>query len=85
VNSISTRAPNFSSCIDEVVANGTANVVIDLADLTFIDSTGIAALVDYHQRLNASGQRLRVVNVGVQPAGVLDLIGLSETLTDDDP
>jgi anti-sigma B factor antagonist len=78
-------APHFSSCTDDVVANGTANVVIDLADLTFIDSTGVAALVDIHQRLIASSRRLRVVNVGVQPAGFFDLTGLSETLTSDDP
>jgi anti-sigma B factor antagonist/stage II sporulation protein AA (anti-sigma F factor antagonist) len=77
-------APQFSSCADEVVAHGIANVVIDLAGLTFIDSSGIAALVDLHRLLNASGRRLRVVNVGVQPAGVFDLTGLRETLTDDD-
>ena len=76
-------APHFSSCTDEVVANGTENVVIDLAGLTFIDSTGVAALVDCHQRLKASGRRLRVINIGVQPACVFDLAGLSETLTED--
>jgi anti-sigma B factor antagonist len=78
-------ASHFSSRIDEVVANGTANAVIDLADVTFIDSTGIAGLVEFHHCLDASGRRLRVVNVGVQPAVVFDLTGLSETLTDDDP
>jgi anti-sigma B factor antagonist len=76
-------ASHFSSCTDEVVANGTGSVVIDLADLTFIDSTGVAALVDCHQRLNASGRRLRVVNAGGQPAGVFDMVGLRETFTDD--
>ena len=74
-------APRFSSCTDEVVANGTGSVVIDLADLTFIDSTGVAALVGFHQRLNAFGRRLSVINVGVQPAGVFDMAGLSQTFS----
>ena len=59
--------------------------MIDLSDLTFIDSTGVAALVDCHQRLNASGRRLCVINVGIQPAGVFDMAGLSETLTERGP
>jgi hypothetical protein len=40
-----------------VIANGTGSVVIDLADLSSIDSTGIAA-GRRHQRLNASGRRM---------------------------
>ncbi len=76
---------HFSLCTDEVVASGTGSVVIDLADLTFIDSTGVAALVDCHQRLDATGRRLRVINVGVQPAGVFGMAGLTEILTEGGP
>jgi anti-anti-sigma factor len=78
-------APYFSSCTHDVVVNGTGSLVIDVADLTFIGSTGVAALVDSHQRLNASGRRLRVINIGVQPAGVFDMAGLSETFTEGGP
>ena len=85
VSSISTPLPCLSLCSDEVVANGTGSVVIDIADLTFIDSTGVAVLVDCHQHLNASGRRLRLVNFGVQSAGVFDMAGLSETVTEGGP
>jgi anti-sigma B factor antagonist len=78
-------ASHFSSCTDEMVVDGTASVVIDLADLTFIDSAGVAALVDCHQRLNASGRRLRVINIECPASPGLDMAGLRETLTGGGP
>jgi anti-sigma B factor antagonist len=69
----------FSSCANEAIDADAGTVVIDLADLTFIDSTGVAALLATHQRLRGAGRSLRVVNVGPQPAGVFDMTGLSST------
>jgi anti-anti-sigma factor len=69
----------FSLCAKEAIDSDAGTVVIDLAGLTFIDSTGVAALLETHQRLSAAGRSLRVVNVGPQPAGVFDMTGLSGT------
>ena len=53
------------------------DVVIDLADVTFIDSTAIQALVRGQRTLAANRQRLRLVNPATVVTRVLDLTGLA--------
>ena len=67
----------FSARANAAMDVDAAVVVIDLADLTFIDSTGVAALLELHHRLSAAGRSLRVVNVGRQPASVFAMTGLT--------
>lgn len=65
----------------EASADGEA-ITIDLRELEFIDSTGIAILVAAHRRANAAGEsRLRFVRshaTGVQR--VMDVTGLEKEL-----
>jgi anti-anti-sigma factor len=51
-------------------------LILDLSELTFIDSTGLAILMEYHTKTRASGGHL--ILVGVQPtvARVLGISGL---------
>ena len=56
------------------------NVTIDFSDVTFCDSSGIAALVGLYHRLDATGHRVRVVNVHPAIARVFELCGLVEPL-----
>jgi anti-sigma B factor antagonist len=55
-------------------------LILDLSELTFIDSTGLAILVEYHAKTQASGGRL--ILAGVQPpvARVLGISGLNGRL-----
>ena len=72
------NAPTFSSELHRLEAGGMP-LRIDLGELEFIDSTGIAILVGAHQRL---GDRLTVVasrSDGV--TRVLALTGLDERLS----
>ena len=43
------------------IGDGVAGVVIDLRELTFLDSSGLHTLVDAKRRATASGQRLVLV------------------------
>ena len=59
----------------EPVVKGKQRLVLDLSELTFIDSSGIRALLELANRLNgAAALELSNVPVGVQR--VLDIIGL---------
>jgi anti-sigma B factor antagonist len=40
---------------------GSATLVVDLSDLTFMSSAGLALLVTHHERCAEQGSRLRVV------------------------
>jgi anti-sigma B factor antagonist len=75
-------APQFAVGANEAANHSAPTVVIDLAQLTFIDSTGVAALLELHHRLSAAGRALRVVNVGQQPASVFAMTGLTGSALD---
>jgi anti-sigma B factor antagonist len=56
-------------------------VVLDLTDLTFIDSTGLAILVEYHEKARAAGGRLILLAPRAAVLRILDITGLDERLT----
>lgn len=62
--------------------SGEESLTIDMSELEFIDSTGIAVLVAAHRRANGSGEvRLRFIRsraIGVQR--VMDVTGLEKEL-----
>jgi anti-sigma B factor antagonist len=72
-------SPAFEAELDKVPE--TAEIIVDLRELAFIDSTGISALVRAHQRSQQAGGSLTVVTSGEgQVFGLLQLTGLHERL-----
>lgn len=55
-------------------------VLVDLADLTFLDSSGVHCLVVAHQAARQTGGRLYVDNAAGTVAAVLDLTGVGALL-----
>jgi anti-anti-sigma factor len=62
-------------------------VILDLRDVTFIDSSGLSVIVASHQQMRAAEGRLAVVVTRPSPVlRLFELCGLTETLTiTDDP
>jgi anti-anti-sigma factor len=62
------------------------SILIDLSELTFIDSVGIGLLVRWHAQLAASGGRLRLRGIAGQVRQVFLITAMLEhfTLEDDD-
>jgi anti-sigma B factor antagonist len=57
-------------------------LVVDLSAVTFIDSSGLGAILQAHRRLSRQGRRVTVVvPKGSAAAVVLELAGLSSVLT----
>ena len=78
-----TAVESFRSCVEGAVdSNGGGDVVVDLGDLAFIDSTGISALLVMRRRLQGQGRELRVANVSAGAARVFELTGLTAVFTD---
>lgn len=68
---------DFRAALWDAAREGAAAVVVDLSHVSFIDSSGLGALVELHNRLRRSGRRLAVVTPGGSaPAVLLDLAGL---------
>lgn len=55
-------------------------VVVDVRDLTFIDSTGLGVLVKAHQAAREHGRRFGLVRAEGQVGRLLILTGLAEEL-----
>jgi anti-sigma B factor antagonist len=56
-------------------------VFVDMAGLTFIDSSGVHGLVTAHHAARQAGGRLYVVNAGGTVAAVLDVTGIGALLS----
>jgi anti-anti-sigma factor len=72
--------PDIDELLSSSCSNGFSGVRIDLRDLTFIDSSGLRALVMAKQRAAEHGTKL---SIAPGPAGVMrvfELVGLLEQL-----
>ncbi|MFC8192847.1 STAS domain-containing protein [Cellulomonas sp. NPDC057328] len=66
--------------VDRVVEAGDAVVVVDLTDTSFMDSSGLGALVGGLRRARAAGGDLRIACVGAQVMTVLRLTTMDRVL-----
>ena len=73
-------APELTGVLGKIIEDGPQEVVLDFSGLSFIDSSGIAALVDSQQRLSEQSRRLSIH--GAQPGAVrvFEIAGLVDFL-----
>ncbi|MFG1778011.1 STAS domain-containing protein [Micromonospora sp. NPDC049051] len=76
-------APELNAAIDRLVDAGKRRLLVDLTDLTFCDSTGIAAFVRGDNRVAADGGWLRVTGARGRVDRLLQVTGLAEVLRHD--
>lgn len=62
--------------LDELVARRTERLVIDLSELTHLDSSGVGVLISTFKRLRAAGRELVVIGARDQPLAVLKALRL---------
>lgn len=75
------NAATLAAELERAEAEGANPITVDMRELEFIDSTGIAVLVAAHRRANADDEQLRFVRsraIGVQR--VMDVTGLEKEL-----
>jgi anti-anti-sigma factor len=76
-------APQLEERVLSAVREPSAEaVVLDLRELTFMDSTGVRSIVAAHQAAQQSGARLRVVRPAPDSAvsRVIEISGIDEAL-----
>ncbi|MGA2926839.1 MAG: STAS domain-containing protein [Solirubrobacteraceae bacterium] len=72
---------DFRVALTEAAQAATHGVVVDLSEVSFIDSSGLGALVELYQRLRREERQLAVVAPGGTAAAVLlNLTGLQTRL-----
>jgi anti-sigma B factor antagonist len=73
-------APAFKDLVEETVAAGRARIVVDLGEVTFIDSSGLGALIAGLKTARQAGGDLRIADVPEQVMTVLRLTNLDRVL-----
>jgi len=74
--------PELRGHVDEVLAEtAVTGIVLDLSEVTFLDSTGIGALINCRSRAHQAGKTLRVANPRGLVREVLTLTNVLPMLT----
>jgi anti-sigma B factor antagonist len=73
-------APQLESALDPVVAQGPHEVVLDFTSLSFVDSSGVAVLVNTQHRLAEQGRTLSISGAGPNAMKVFEIAGLVDFL-----
>ena len=68
-----------SDTLDQALAEN-RDTILDLSDISFMDSTGIRTMVGVHNRLNEAGKRLRLVVPPGPVARIIEITGLTGAL-----
>jgi anti-sigma B factor antagonist len=66
--------------LDRLLASGANQVVVDLRELEFMDSTGLSVLINAHQRAQQAGARLSLIKGPPQVQRLLSLTGVADRI-----
>jgi len=73
-------APRPKAAVQDSVGSGRNRLVVDLAGVTFVDSSGLGALVGGLKTARQAGGDLRIAGAGEQVAMVLEMTNLNRVL-----
>ncbi len=71
-------APVLEQRLSELVESGVREIILDVAELTFVDTTGLATLVRTAQRLGPAEGRLRLRAPRPNVRKTLEITGLDQ-------
>lgn len=68
-------APRLLTLLEELVRSGHTTLLVDLTEVTFLDSSGLAILLRTHQQLQRSSGRLAVLCPDARKRHLFELVG----------
>lgn len=71
---------DLREAIDQAVEGGSGSVAVDLTDATFMDSTGLKALVMAHRQFEEDRKSFAIVVSGGPVSRLIDLSGVNTTI-----
>jgi anti-sigma B factor antagonist len=72
-------APLLQAELERAIAEGDGKVVVDLCDVSFMDSSGAHALLETSKRLRALDRGFSVICVRGSISRLLELLGLGDS------
>lgn len=74
-------APKLREFLSDVIATGSNRIVVNLEDTSFMDSSGLGALIGCLKAARQAGGDLRIASVQKQVNMVLHLTSMDKVLT----
>lgn len=74
-------APQFKECLLELLDSGVRRLVVDLSQITFIDSTALGVLIGGVRRVHSSGGAMTIVVTTRPVERVLSITGLDRVFS----
>ena len=74
-------APSLDESLAESIDAGRVNLIVDLSDVTFLDSTGLGSMVKGLKRAKEQGGSLRVVASSERIVKVFRITGLDQAMS----
>jgi anti-sigma B factor antagonist len=74
-------APELHASLSDLIRQGSEIVMVDLSEVSFIDSSGLGALVGAEKEMRGAGHELRLVVTQPQIMRLLELTGLDQVFT----
>lgn len=72
--------PELETAVDSVFGANSHSLVVDLRETSFMDSTGLKALVMANRRFDESGRRFAIAVSGGPVSRLLDLSGVETSI-----
>ena len=66
-------AQNFELSVEELVKNQQTRIVLDMTDVSFVDSAGVGVLVGCHGKVATAGGKLRMAALTPRALNVLKI------------
>ncbi len=73
-----TTVATFKQAADQIRGRGVNQAVLDMSKITYVNSTGLAALVNFSQTFRQSGGQLVCFDVPPRVARLIDMLGLDD-------
>lgn len=70
----------FQNKVIELDTAAPRDIVLDIRDVEYIDSTGISVLITLNRQQKKNGKSLKIMNASQRVANLLELSSLSELL-----
>ena len=71
-------SPDIKKSFDKLISKKTPKIVINLARVTYVDSSGLATLVEVLKKMKAYGGRMRLVNLSAKIRSLFEITKLEK-------
>jgi len=70
------NSPELRKAFDSIIKRSEKKVLVDFSNVSYIDSSGLATLIEMFQRLKKTGGRLRFSSMGQNVKNIFELTKL---------